>query len=149
MISCRGQPIPYLEYTPDEVHVWDVVLERLSKLYPTHACDEFLQTFPMFGFKAGEVPQLEDLSAILRCALHVMTSCLNSHVNCFFLHLLWTTMGVLAVNHTWNGGCQGEDLSGIIGCAPQAMTDLCLPQNELWWAWDKSRTSCDRLLHLV
>eukprot|EP00884_Botryococcus_braunii_P008605 jgi/Botrbrau1/17746/Bobra.0127s0010.2 len=61
-----GQPIPFLEYTPEEVYVWDQVLDRLCALYPTHACQEFLDTFSLFGFTKGQVPQLQNLSDILR-----------------------------------------------------------------------------------
>lgn len=67
VLICRGHPIPYLEYAAEEVRVWDEVLDRLSVLYPTHACKSFLDTFPMFGFRKGQVPQLQDLSDILRC----------------------------------------------------------------------------------
>lgn len=66
MLACRGDPVPRLEYTAEEVAVWGSVLRELSRLYPTHACKEFLRTFPLFGFREDVVPQLEDMSAILR-----------------------------------------------------------------------------------
>lgn len=46
--------------------MWAAVLRQLRGLYPQHACREFLCCFPLFGFREDEVPQLEDLSAVLR-----------------------------------------------------------------------------------
>eukprot|EP00897_Mesotaenium_endlicherianum_P002633 jgi/Mesen1/2398/ME000157S01534 len=63
-----GEPLPHVEYTAEETRVWAEVLTRLSQLYPTHACREFLRTFPLFGFGPERVPQLEDLSLVLRDA---------------------------------------------------------------------------------
>lgn len=65
-LACRGDAIPHLEYMPEEVKVWGTVLKELQQLYPTHACNEFLETFPLFDFREDVVPQLEDMSQILR-----------------------------------------------------------------------------------
>ncbi|KAK9915267.1 hypothetical protein WJX75_006868 [Coccomyxa subellipsoidea] len=61
-----GDPIPRLEYTSEEVHVWNTVLRELRGLYPDGACAEFQRCFPLFDFKEDVVPQLEDLSQILK-----------------------------------------------------------------------------------
>lgn len=61
-----GQPIPRIAYTPREIETWGIALRRLQELYPTHACTQFLENFPKFGFREDEVPQLEDLHQLLK-----------------------------------------------------------------------------------
>ncbi len=46
----RGDPIPRLEYTPDELRVWGTVLHELRNLYDDGACAEFLRCLPLFDF---------------------------------------------------------------------------------------------------
>lgn len=62
-------PIPRLDYTKEENEVWKFCYERLIKLFPTHACEEFNWTINEFqtniGMNANEIPQLEDISAFL------------------------------------------------------------------------------------
>ncbi len=58
--------MPKLEYLPEEIATWGTVLRETRQLYPTHACQEFLRTFPLFDFQEDVVPQLEDMSSILR-----------------------------------------------------------------------------------
>ena len=38
-VRCRGEPIPWLHYAPEEVAVWGIVLRELRDLYPKHACE--------------------------------------------------------------------------------------------------------------
>lgn len=64
--TCRGSPIPCIEYTAEEVQTWGTVLQELTQLYPQHACQEYLRNFHLFNFKDSEVPQLEDMSRILK-----------------------------------------------------------------------------------
>ncbi len=64
--TCRGTPIPRIEYTAEEVQTWGTVLRELTQLYPQHACQEYLRNFPLFNFKESEVPQLEEMSRILK-----------------------------------------------------------------------------------
>ncbi|KAK7494570.1 hypothetical protein BaRGS_00014223, partial [Batillaria attramentaria] len=65
-----GDPIPRVEYTDKEVQTWGTVFSELMKLYPTHACREYLANIPLLvehcGYREDNVPQLEDISKFLK-----------------------------------------------------------------------------------
>jgi len=61
-----GDPIPRIDYTPQEVEVWGTALSKLKALFPTHACKEFLASYHLFDFREDEVPQLQDISDTLK-----------------------------------------------------------------------------------
>lgn len=61
-----GDPVPRIDYHPEEVAVWGTVLEQLEGLFPQHACREFLRCWPLFNLQRDEVPQLEELSRVLQ-----------------------------------------------------------------------------------
>lgn len=51
MTACSGEPIPRIQYTPEEVRVWGTALSKLKEMYPKHACREFNRSFPRFNFR--------------------------------------------------------------------------------------------------
>lgn len=65
-----GDPIPHIEFTEEEVKTWGVVFRELNKLYPTHACREYLKNLPLLNkycdYREDNIPQLEDVSRFLR-----------------------------------------------------------------------------------
>lgn len=65
-----GDPVPRIEFTEEEVKTWGVVYRELNKLYPTHACREYLKNLPLLSkycdFREDNIPQLEDVSRFLR-----------------------------------------------------------------------------------
>lgn len=65
-----GDPIPRIEFTEEEVKTWGVVYRELNKLYPTHACREYLKNLPLLSkyceFREDNIPQLEDVSRFLK-----------------------------------------------------------------------------------
>lgn len=65
-----GDLIPRIEFTEEEVKTWGVVYRELNKLYPTHACREYLKNLPLLSkycdFREDNIPQLEDVSRFLR-----------------------------------------------------------------------------------
>lgn len=69
----HGQPLPRLEYTKEEIDTWSVVFEKLTTLYKTHACKEYNHCFPLLvdncGYRADNIPQLEDVSNFLKGTL--------------------------------------------------------------------------------
>jgi len=60
-----GQPPRLVEYTESERVCWATVFDKLTALYPTHACREFLDVCGDIGYSANEVPQLADVSSFL------------------------------------------------------------------------------------
>ncbi|XP_057366311.1 protein henna-like [Daphnia carinata] len=65
----HGQPIPKVEYTPEEVATWSTIFRRMTQMYPTHACLEFNNIFPLMvehcGYRENAIPQLQDVSDFL------------------------------------------------------------------------------------
>lgn len=67
---CSGDPIPRVEFTEEEVKTWGVVFRELNKLYPSHACKEYVRNLPLLtqlcGYREDNIPQLEDVSSFLK-----------------------------------------------------------------------------------
>lgn len=57
-----------MEYTPDEIYTWEYALSQLQNLFPLHACAEYNAIVDLFNFSPNEIPQLEDMSNVLRKA---------------------------------------------------------------------------------
>ncbi|KAM6359890.1 tryptophan 5-hydroxylase 1 isoform 1-T3 [Alca torda] len=66
----HGDPIPKIEFTEEEIKTWGTVYRELNKLYPTHACREYLKNLPLLtkccGYREDNIPQLEDVSHFLK-----------------------------------------------------------------------------------
>ncbi|KAI3642540.1 hypothetical protein MP228_012095 [Amoeboaphelidium protococcarum] len=65
-----NQPIPHIEYTESELQTWSIVFNKLTQLYPTHACRQHQYVFPLLiqncGYSDKNIPQLEDISRFLK-----------------------------------------------------------------------------------
>ncbi|CAL8243261.1 unnamed protein product [Lota lota] len=66
----HGDPIPRVEFTEEEVRTWGVAFRELNKLYPSHACREYLKNLPLLtqycNYREDNIPQLEDISRFLK-----------------------------------------------------------------------------------
>lgn len=71
-----------MDYTKEEIETWGVVFNKLVTLYKTHACREHNHVFPLLidncGYRADNIPQLEDVSNFLKGSCQHSRS-LNSH----------------------------------------------------------------------
>jgi phenylalanine-4-hydroxylase len=61
-----GEPCPTADYTDAEHEVWRVVSEALESRHRTYACREFLDGKEALQLPKDHIPQLEDVSELLR-----------------------------------------------------------------------------------
>jgi phenylalanine-4-hydroxylase len=60
-----GDPIPRVDYTPEEQAVWRLTWERLAPLHETHACREWIESSKVLSLDRSVVPQLADVNPTL------------------------------------------------------------------------------------
>jgi phenylalanine-4-hydroxylase len=63
-IEADEPPRP-VTYTEQETATWATAFAKLTALYPTHACREFVRVIGELGYSEGAIPQLPDVSAFL------------------------------------------------------------------------------------
>lgn len=66
----QGDPIPRLDYTPDEIKTWGVIYKRMKDMWKQYACDEFNYIIPLLetncGYAEDNIPQQQDISDFLK-----------------------------------------------------------------------------------
>jgi phenylalanine-4-hydroxylase len=64
-----GEPIPRIDYTPEEVATWGAVYDKLTSFLEEHACPEYLRILPLLNahccYNRDTVPQQDDISRFL------------------------------------------------------------------------------------
>lgn len=60
-----GDPIPRVDYTPEEQAVWRLTWERLGPLHGRYACREWRESSRVLALDRERVPQLPDVNARL------------------------------------------------------------------------------------
>jgi phenylalanine-4-hydroxylase len=61
----EGDPLPRVDYTPEEQAVWALTWERLGPLHETHACCEWRESSRVLPLDRARVPQLGDVNGTL------------------------------------------------------------------------------------
>lgn len=101
LLCCSGDPIPRIEFTEEEVKTWGVVYRELNKLYPTHACREFLKNLPLLSkyceCREDNIPQLEDVSRFLKGRLK---SPLENHIPYIYVFMCFKCHTILISERT-------------------------------------------------
>ena len=62
----EGDPLPDVDYTPEEQAVWRTTWERLAPLHEKVACREWLASSQVLGLDRTRVPQLADVNEKLK-----------------------------------------------------------------------------------
>ncbi|MFC0861421.1 phenylalanine 4-monooxygenase [Sphaerimonospora cavernae] len=61
----RGEPIPHVDYTAEEHHVWALVTSELAVKHRMYAVREFLAAAERLGLPRDRVPQLQEVGELL------------------------------------------------------------------------------------
>ncbi len=61
-----GEPIPHAEYTDEEHEVWTLVTRELAAKHRKYAIKEFLDAAEELGLPKDRIPQLEEVSELLK-----------------------------------------------------------------------------------
>ena len=73
VLNYSGDPIPRVEYTPEEIATWREVYNRVDELLPGRACTLHRKALENMmrecGFGPDNIPQMEDLSNYLKSTL--------------------------------------------------------------------------------
>nr|ANA78296.1 tyrosine hydroxylase [Penaeus vannamei] len=66
----HGEPIPRIEYRPEEIATWGAVFRELERLIPSHACRQYREVWDVLkrdcGYAADNIPQLENVSRFMK-----------------------------------------------------------------------------------
>jgi phenylalanine-4-hydroxylase len=62
---CEGDPVPGVDYTPEEEAVWGLTWERLGPLHDRYACSEWRESSRVLALDRLRVPQLSDVNVRL------------------------------------------------------------------------------------
>jgi len=57
--------LPKIEYTPEEIKTWGIVLNAMKEELPTKACKEYNKAFEKLSFQEDHIPVLSELSETL------------------------------------------------------------------------------------
>jgi phenylalanine-4-hydroxylase len=67
-LEYRDGPVPCVRYTPEEQETWRTVWAHLEPLHQRYASAGYLEAAALVRLDRDEVPQLEDVNAVLRRA---------------------------------------------------------------------------------
>lgn len=65
----QGEPVPYVNYLPEEHTAWHVLLSNLASMHDQHACEEYLIHAPKLGLEPSKLEQLNVISQRLEALM--------------------------------------------------------------------------------
>jgi phenylalanine-4-hydroxylase len=60
-----GNPVPEVNYTPEEQGVWRAVWEKLAPLHKLYACRQYLEATAVTKLPTHQIPQLVDVNSVI------------------------------------------------------------------------------------
>ena len=61
-----NEPIPYINYLPEEHMAWKTILSKLASMHDQYACEEYLTRAPRLGLQPSKLEQLSVVSRRLK-----------------------------------------------------------------------------------